>query len=71
MSHRPPMNWQERARRAEMIAERLAKVLGDIVTTTWPAMDDEEVSDAQAALDAWHQHRADLDTLAQAQQEGR
>lgn len=74
-SYQPPMNWQERARRAEMIAERLAAALsahhlyrlGETPETPRAGYR----ADTQAALDAYASFRADLDTLAQAQQEGR
>lgn len=61
----PPMNLQERCRRAEMIAERMAAAISD-----YYGDEKEWRAGMRAALDAWHQHRADLDTLAQAQQEG-
>lgn len=78
MTHTP--NWQERARRAEMIAERMSASLASVLTALeWGITKAEDVppdcrkefDDAQPALDAWSAHRADLDTLAQAQQEAK
>ena len=63
----PRWNWQERARRAEALAERLAASLNALraidawtanrVPNGWP--------EALRALDRWTAHRADLDTLEQ------
>ena len=74
-SYQPPMNWQERARRAEMLAERLAESVSFSLLPADCGLDfisvDALRKEAQANLDAWHQHQADLQTLAQAQQECR
>ena len=52
-----------------MIAERLASCL-DQAMQSIPDGRRIERQLHREALDAWHQHQADLDTLAQAQQEG-
>jgi hypothetical protein len=65
--YRPPMGWEERARRAEICAEDLAGALSELL----PLVADRFKRDvARLSLDRWTAHRADLDTLEQAQ-EGR
>jgi hypothetical protein len=62
----PPVrwNWQERAARAEALAERLAGVLRQVYDGLQLAGTDSPSGvAAAAALDAWAVHRADLDTL--------
>lgn len=68
MPSTPPivMNWQERARRAEMIAERLVATGEAFLKLDLMQADRKPLEAFRAALDAWHQHQADLQTLAQA-----
>ena len=67
--YRPPMNWQELARRGEAHAERLAVALSVTLTlceeaaVAVPSDCRAIYDDAQPALDAWAAHRADLETL--------
>lgn len=57
--YQPPMNAEERARRAEALGGRLAAAFAPIL------LDDHEVQSHRreqiAALDAWAEHRARLD----------
>lgn len=66
----PTINWQERARRAEALAGRLADRLFNAHDAEDCACAEREEEDRPcpfcndaAALDAWEQHRADLATL--------
>lgn len=71
--YRSPMNWEERARRAEALADLLYARLQDLIYagTDDPTPEECDALDALdgAALDAWAAHRADLDTLDGAAQE--
>jgi hypothetical protein len=58
--YQPPMNWEERARRAEICAEDLAGALAELL----PLVADRFKRDvARLPLERWTAHRADLDTL--------
>lgn len=61
------MNWQERARRAEELAERLATASASLVAGhTSP----DAFRRMRLALDAWHQHRADLSSCERSEADG-
>lgn len=68
--YRPPMSWEERARRAEALGQDLSDALR--LAARWHCKGDPSTDDAQAAamrafyaIERWTAHRADLDTLEQ------
>lgn len=71
MTHTP--NWQERCRRAEMIAERLASESAWLIRALTACGHGELcpkiMKDAKAAIEVWQAHKESMLTLAQARQE--
>lgn len=69
MVYRPAMNWQERARRAEAIMDRMRFALGDLFSAIERAsrISPQEWTDTKAAafdaMLAYDEHRADYLTL--------
>lgn len=57
--YRPPMSWEERARRAEALGDNLACAAHALPGSRF------DLERLRAALDRWEAHKADLATLDQ------